>query len=1004
MIYDVLELLMNYMQYLHLMVLIAPSMFPTLYSSLFWLVDIVMNAVFSNGGDHNMSNKTKPSQEAGGMSAQEGVLGLQLPSWVPVDVRLLFALTNIFAPLVLVFLSTLLLGPPHFAAFVYLLCASFFWMIAGILLLLLLLGKLRDTDALWQNGQTILAITHALSVHEAVVMTAVSASAVVLLLVIGVVLCIVLGARERARVLERLRQLECAPCTEEERVARRLLQFDSTGLENEEEMEKEARVRRARAEMAYQRLFWSRYKETHSLSLLWTFIKLIMCILCVASAFVFALAPKMDFLRAIQIRHVCYPLAALLFLLGLLFVASFLLGLTRKGRQRLFKIKLWLHHMFLYVVLLAVSFMYSPILRNAISLFPCQTVACTVFDGSSYSDEDTSSIGSYAACMQRTTTHVSCLSSDPNVPCNGIDGFLMASAVLATSAYAVFFLLLYGLVARQALRALQRYPLADSVTASSTPFACKEEQRTGIGRRFDGDVTDTSPTMPMDSLFATNASALTASRVKKTSKKIDVLYRERVSSSRNEAQFLYAPYAYAFRYFKLVVLAQKTLMVIISTLMRQGSGVASPWMGFAACVLIHAGFAVVLIVCRPYAEPLEIVVSLALQVMLSVVAAMGLTSALASTAIPVPLWSFVTSCLFLVPFAAVIAGEILTFRQHSQRKAWREKDAKQSSCRSNRHFWRRWGNWLLGYFRKARPVPSYERCGGDRLGNEVFIPALYFVRDKKNTRKSVGSGPILTRGCVADACTRTPVDDTVVQSAAHSDLVDISRVPTNSGCRFLQEPRRNVTSDGKTGAKRHWALLRDAVYSGHFLTVFDSHRKNYFEVPTASRRGVKNTARMSSFSPMRFPEEQNFHSIAMTTLLASVANESRWEKSPYFSPSNKFGELQKQQARRGLDVSFSPPHATSPPREARRREAFLERVRVFSARQRLLTLHYRRKRHLVLQQRAVDCFINEQVAQTMRLLLLFLGVIAAMAAALCICGMIHVEGNSLASPQECAMT
>ncbi|EKF26491.1 hypothetical protein MOQ_009810 [Trypanosoma cruzi marinkellei] len=796
MIYDVLELLMNYMQYLHLMLLISPSVFPTLYSSPFWLVDIVMNAVFSNngGGDHNVSNHTtKPTQEAGGISVSEGVLGLQLPSWVPVDVRLLFALTNIFAPLVLVFLSTLLLGPPHFAAFVYLLCASFFWMIAGILLLLLLLGKLHDTDALWQNGQTLLAITHALSLHEAVVMTAISASAVLLLLVIGVVLRLVLGARERARVLERLRQLECAPCTQEERVARRLLQFDSNGLENEEEMEKEARVRRARAEMAYQRLFWRRYKETHSLSLLWTFIKLIMCIVCVTAACVFAFAPKIDLLWAIRMKHVCCPLAALLFLLGLLFVAFFLLGLTRKGRQRLFKIKLLLRHMLLYVVLLAASFMYSPILRNAISLFPCQTVACTVFEGSSYSDEVTSSIGLCAACMQKTTTHVSCLSSDPNVPCNGIDGFLMASAVLATSAYAVFFLLLYGLVARQALRALQRYPLADSVTASTTPFACKEEERTEIGRRFNGDVTATSPTMPMDSLFATNASALMASRVKKAPKKIDVLYRERVSSSQNEAQFLYAPYSYAFRYFKLVVLAQKTVMVIISTLMRQGSGVASPWMGFAACVLLHAGFAVVLIVCQPYAEPLEIVVSLALQVMLSVVAAMGLISALTSTAIPVPLWSFVTSCLFLVPFAAVIAGEILTFRQHSQRKAWQKKDPKQSSCRLNRHFCQWWGNWLVGYFRKVRPVLSYERCGGDRLGNEVFIPALYFLQDEKKTKKSVGDVLPLTRGCVADACTRTPVEETMMQTAALSELVDMSRIPPNSTCRFLQEPRGHVT-------------------------------------------------------------------------------------------------------------------------------------------------------------------------------------------------------------------
>ncbi|RNF03291.1 hypothetical protein TraAM80_05854 [Trypanosoma rangeli] len=1006
MVYDVLELLMNYLQYLYLIVTIAPSVFPTLYSSPFWVVDIVMRTVFSNGSDSNANDHSRETLGVKSPAGREGgAHSMRLPPWVPTDLRLMFAFTNIVAPLVLVFFSTLLLGPLHCTAFAYLLCASVFWMVAGAMLLIFLLRQPLATDEVWQRRLTLAALMRSVSTQGATIITAVSAALLAVLLILGVVLRLVLGAREQARVLERLHQLECAPDTTEERVARRLLYSDDTGPGNGEEMEKEARVQRAKAEMAYQQLVWRRYKGTHAFSLSWTLIKLVVSLIGFAAAFMFAFAPKIEVLVMIHAGQVCYPLAAASFFLSLLFAVALVLGLTRKSRLQLFKLKLWLRRMLLCMVLLAVSFMYSPILRNAIDLFPCQTVVCAGADGGSHGGDIDSFSGSGAAYVQGTRlSTISRLSADASVPCNGVDSFLTASAILASSAYAIFFLLLHGFVTRQALRALRRYPLPESVANSSSLYSWKEEQRPDIGATFAGEdaAVAFSSTMPSASLFATDAgtgtAGATASQPTKTPKKVDVVYRARVASSENEAHFLYAPYTYAFRYFKLVVLAQKTATVVISTLMREGSGVGSPWMGFAACVLIHAGLGVMLVACRPYAQPLEFVVSLALQLMLSVVAAMGLTSALASTAAPVLLWGFVTSCLFLVPCAAVVGGSILTLRRRPKRTLWRTRDANRRSRPVECRFFIGWGQRLVGYVRRKETERWYEQCGRSCLTNEIFIPALYFVREK---RMPVGGEPPFVQEL---AHAHTPTADADAKHAPWhwNPLGMLPRAPTNKCSQFVLKPQRYAAGGGRMNARRHWAILRTAVFAGCFCGFAKHHQRNTAKPSVASWRAVATPSRTTSFLPVRLTEEQLSHSFAMTTLLASVANESRWETSPYFSIERKLWPWQQQQqACRVLDEPFSSPNTSSSPQEARWREAFLERVRFFLARQRLLTMHCQQKRHLVLLQLAVDCLINAQVAQTMRYLLLFLGVTAAVAAALCVCGMLRVEGNRIPSSLKC---
>ncbi|RNF18202.1 uncharacterized protein Tco025E_04587 [Trypanosoma conorhini] len=987
MIYDVLELLMNYLQYLYLLVGIAPSVFPTLYRSPFWLVDIVLRGVFSSGSDGNADSHSEAALQAESLAGEEGgALGLRVPSWLPTDLRLTFALTNVVAPLLLVFLSTLLLGPPHCTAFAYLLSASVFLTVAGALLLLFLQRQPPATDEAWQSGPTLAALARGVSTQGAVIITAVGAAAVAVLLVLGIVLRLVLGARERARVLERLRQFESAPDAAEELVARRLLYADDAGPGNGEEMEKEAWVQRAKAEMAHQRLLWRRHKGTRAFSLPWTLLKLLVSLGGFAAAFVFALAPGHAVVIAIRVGQVCYPLAAASFLLALLFAVALVLGLTRSGRLRLFAIKLWLRRMLLGVVFLAVSFMYSPILRSTINLFPCQTVACAASDG----DGDAFSGSAATACVQGTRRRtIARLSADAGVPCSGVDGFMTAAALLASSAYAVFFLLLYGLVTRRALRALQQYPLPDSATRTSPPSAWTEAQRADIGATFAGDVTATSPVLPPPPPLG--------SRLRQTARQEDVIYRARVSSSENEAKFLYSPYAYAFRYFKLVVVAQKTATVVVSTLMREGSGVGSPWMGFAACVVIHAGLGVALVVCRPYAQPLEFVLSLALQLMLSVLAAMGLTSALASTAAPLPLWSFVTTCLFLVPCAAMVVGGVLTLRRHPHPTLCGKRDAKRPPCRAGRRFCDGWGLRLSGCCLRGNKGGAgswYEQFGRSRLQHEIFVPALYFARDTRALAAAAGNDEAKNEEAAAAG-----------RASPLWDPVGTPRTPTNKCSLFLLESQRHATSDGRVRARRQWARLRAAVFAGRFSGLGNQHRRNSAEAPISSWRAAAAAAATSAmttpFSPIRLPAEPPSHSLAMTTLLASVANETRWETSPYFSTKKKSRPWQEQQGCRELGESPSPLSSSSPPREARRREAFLERVRVFSARQRLLTLHYRQKRHLLLLQRAVDCLINAQVAQTMRYLLLFLGVTTAAAAALCICGMLRVEGNYVPSSLEC---
>nr|CCC92185.1 conserved hypothetical protein [Trypanosoma congolense IL3000] len=1020
MIYDVLELLLNYMQFVSLIVLVAPSAFPPFYSSPFRLLDSALSSVSHGSGDVNSTSTRSPMS------------GFNFPAWMPPDLRSLFAFTSIVLPFGLSGLSVLVLGPLLFVFFTYSLCISVFTMVSGVLLL-----YAQRSAAIRDSGSALSRLVLSVPTQINIAMATAGGVSVILLLSIGFVWYHVARRRKRAQVLEQLRYLEHAPRAVEERAAEMLLGSNTT-TRNEEDCDPppslqsqwggdEARVCYAKAELAFREMQRRKHVETYARSPAWILLKLFALLISVAALLYLLWDGVWNNSESLPRGTMLYSIVGVLLLTALLLTVSLVLSFSEKGRRWLFSAKLWLRHLFIYFLMLFVSFLYAPILCNSISVIPCRDL---------HSNANLSSVkmlhGIQTGSGVRQIVWQRGLLADPNVPCAGVDGFMRASSLLTATAYTLFIIMLVGFVTRQVLLALEHYPLAKS-------------RRHSLGCCEQGSKVETENGWPQRGFAARDA----VSQPHGISDSLTTYY-ERVRLSANEVRFLYAPYTYSWRYFKLVVLVQKTAMVIFSQVMREDVGVLSPWTGFVALMLINLAMFAMLLLCRPYAETLEYVVSVALQLMLLVLASMGLVSFLEPVKIPEGLWSLVTSCVVLVPCAAVFVGNALTSKSQSCPTRW---DTHKHFAKGRRRTVagpRRWISVLRNLCAKSMCAEHLwcQRYGQEVFREQKFVPALYFVSNKGSVLMREVEPPRTAAFLVETLSEATKriktVSDDYKSQASSSPQTEVD---FSSAYVYLRSLRKKLFSgrfesrEGQSAAlcshphvmgvaPLHVAGTPGNMSQGPLSAQHPAHFSEEFcsssapvslgatgssPTPTkwwlqSSKQNSAAASPMTSLVPIDPLSEStvggHLRRPLATALFSSVRGAYDEPSTPNFCTRRvslrtntdrcvHYDNMTASLDGRPASPLFSQYHP-SVSQHMRHQEAFFELVQAVTGRHRLVQYHREQKHHLERQQRAVDCYTNEQAASMVRRLLVFIVSTTAVAAAMFLRGILHVgeEGYS----------
>ena len=309
-------------------------------------------------------------------------------------------------------------------------------------------------------------------------------------------------------------------------------------------------------------------------------------------------------------------------LLSLLFAVLFgthaLLCLCRTGRYILSEIRAMLNRFLLAIVLLLLSLLYTPVTRQLLSVFICVQKRCppgswypkqahswdsaflqdATFDARSRGEcepcrfevyhspaADVASPNASASVVMTfgdtcPAFPTACggeelwvLREDNTFACDGSIGFYqVASTIMLLSFTCVVPYLFYTLITHHTriLRNIEIDPkrLAEVATAAPAPLWQKV-------------------------LFCRFTQGLSQA---------DVAWDYRVLKTRNRAKTLYEHFEYPYRYFRLVLLVHRLLLVCVSLFLSRG---AHPVIGLSATIALHAIFFFVSVTQSPYFNPLS---------------------------------------------------------------------------------------------------------------------------------------------------------------------------------------------------------------------------------------------------------------------------------------------------------------------------------------------------------------------------------------------------------------
>lgn len=601
MFFDIVDMTMAYIQYLALLTDISPSSLPSFYSEPFKILNYFVLDISSATSDSD-SSKTVTNP-----------LPVELPSWLPLDIRLRFASIAILGPLVLATVGLLgVYGKLSYIWFIALL-ASLFSTLFGFILLV---------------NQNVFAVANTSPPSNATLTTllAVGLPCFFIVMLFGIL------AMGRSRLI-RLRKdnLKLDQLIKEEqeertrqRVTRQMVERDDIDLvavasQRLQELHCEQEIQHANCGDLLLQAFFS-------------------FVLFFSGAVMVGLVSVSE-IEALQSSIVFKVIGAVLCLAGVVCFVWFILGLTKSGRKLRIAISDFCGSKLLSLIVMVSSMLYTTVVVNFVSIVYCSTLHCspgTRLPKAAALFPTISSNNSCFACdlaaypqqcntqweltVCAASTSQRSLVYDGRVACSDIDSFYKASGSLIFVCYILFLPYLQFYLAQYTVRVLREtYPLEHRYYEVFT----KEE----------------------------------------------IFYQKAILSV-NNASSMYRAYKPEFRFYRLTFLLQKLTLAVVSRVTRTGVNADLAYIGIAFFIVVPLIALICAVYFKPFSLPLEQYYFPSLQAMVVLASVVCLFSNIFGVdTFPLGFWIVISILLIMVPLCTLVVASVLSMRLE---RHWRD--------------------------------------------------------------------------------------------------------------------------------------------------------------------------------------------------------------------------------------------------------------------------------------------------------------------------------------------
>ncbi|KAH9598381.1 hypothetical protein LSM04_004936 [Trypanosoma melophagium] len=599
--FDLFDMTVAYVQYLYFLISISPESFTDFYAEPFRSLSFITLDFFDSISESNRYSNP---------------LEITLPTWIPLDARLRFALIGVIAPLLVSIVGVLIVCPT--LAFVWLLVtlAAFFSMIFGAILL-------ADRWVFTIDG---------IPLTTRVLLVSIGSVFTVLLIAVGVFTLYGWNKERRKREDVFLSSFSGEIEAREKNISLA-----------EKAVTRSATNRRALAALAAVEKEKESYLRHRRFAIIIPHV-----ILTLAALFTGLLLTGVIPVKTIRFLQVSLfgRIPGAILIVGVFFALVWItLSMFKSGRAWQLKMYAFFSGAVLHTVLIIISLIYSPVLLSCISILWCTRLGCDVGERMSipgslgFRSPKSSLLGPPVVPCETCnfSTHTqNCPSSlqtslcgepvsemrlayDQTVPCAYIDVYYKLTVGVIFLAYTVSYPILLVLAADRGTKILENeYPLE---------------------KRLCDEFTEKE------------------------------LYYEKVQKSDNIAASIYQVYKRRYRKARLTFLLQRVLLVTITSLTRRGPGTTNlSWLGMILFLVVSVLYLSYTVVLRPYARPVENAFSASTQLMIAAVAVIGLTSASQNkNVVPLAVAVLVAVFVFVAPIMALLAGFIYTFSEARER-------------------------------------------------------------------------------------------------------------------------------------------------------------------------------------------------------------------------------------------------------------------------------------------------------------------------------------------------
>ncbi|RNF03292.1 hypothetical protein TraAM80_05855 [Trypanosoma rangeli] len=599
-VFDLADMTVTYVQYIYILVSISPMSFPDFYVEPFRSLRYVSLEFVDRLSKENYYSNP---------------LGIKLPDWLPLDYRLQFAFIAVFAPFlaslvgVLTVCSTLAFGG------LLLVLASLFSMVFGAVLL----------------AHPWIYSVYLISKQTRVLLLSVGAATMAVLILIGA-----LGFH-----FWRLRRMHEQEAIMEGTAAVRTEPMWGTSLAEKAVTRSETNLRALAALTAHED---SNRRYLRRCRLAVTLPQFIMAVVVLMVGVLFIGLPPIRDIRFFQESPVGHTTGSILLLVGLMTFVWAIFGVFRAGRRLQLKMYDLLSSTMLGIMLVVISFIYSPVLMNMINILWCVEVKCGAKEwigppGSISSASGNSPIwGTLASpcspcnfsvhaqnCPAALQTQLcgnavahSLLAYDSSVPCSEVNAFYKVTVLVILLSYTVGYPIFLVVVADRGTIILEReYPL---------------------DKRLMDEFTEKE------------------------------LYYEKVRKSVNVSAPVYQAYRRSYRKARLTFLLQRVLLVTIGCLTSKGIEEDLAWIGLALVLVVCMLYFLYTTLLHPYARPVENIYGATQQFTIVCVASVGVVGQrLGRHAIPFGVAVLLAVFVCLAPLVALIVGLVRTFQNDRER-------------------------------------------------------------------------------------------------------------------------------------------------------------------------------------------------------------------------------------------------------------------------------------------------------------------------------------------------